>query len=322
MLHLLALLGSAQAQPLVAIVVVDQEARDSGYALEIDGWLVEDALPVDVAAGERVALVDSVGRAELLDLAPGEAWEVTGADGEAWMSKLDEEIRTDLIVVRGSEASIEALAESLNADVFSEDGRIYLSGKDILLDAPWVEDEAALEVEEVALVRVEAEAAEGAEPEQTGVFTPAPARIPTRSLAAATPAGLSSPAPAVDPPSTEAEGQAEERVAPELPRVEPEARPELRDDHPARYAGLHLCRDDVLWLHPSGTYAFRGVDGVWSVATPGVVRLLTDDGQVLFRASIDPKSRFCRDVWSPEETGDPMPAGYERFSKRKRGPAL
>lgn len=75
---LLLLLAVANAQPLVAIVVVDQEARESGYTLQLDGWLVEDALPVDVAEGELISLVDPDGRIEPLDLVPGE-----GADGTA-----------------------------------------------------------------------------------------------------------------------------------------------------------------------------------------------------------------------------------------------
>ena len=107
----------ALSDPLVAVVVVDQEARESGYALEIDGWLVDDALPVDVAEGEALQLVAPDGHTEPLDLAPGEAWEVTGPKGEAWMSLLDDEIRTDLIAVKGDARAIDALAKSLDADL-------------------------------------------------------------------------------------------------------------------------------------------------------------------------------------------------------------
>ena len=93
------------SEALVAVVVVDQEARESGYALALDGFLIDDALPVDVVEGDELVLVDPAGRTEPLDVAMGEAWEITGSDGEAWMSTLEEEVRTDVIAVRAPAAS-------------------------------------------------------------------------------------------------------------------------------------------------------------------------------------------------------------------------
>jgi len=304
---------------------VDQEARDNGYALQVDGWVVDDALPVDVADGEHVLIVDPAGRTEPLDLMPGEAWEITGPMGEAWMSLLNEEIRTDLIAVRGSPSSIEALAMSLDAQVLIEGDLTYLSAEDILYDAPWVEDADALAVDDVALVRVEAEAAQEAvvtqtEPAQVGPVGRVPAVPSLRAIPPATgPAVSTSASPHADPSS--GIGAVEETADPAIALDEPRSTdPRVGDDARPRYAGMFLCRDDVLWLDASGVYAFRGINGVWTVTTPGVVRLNTPTGEVLFRAAISPDRNFCRDVWSPEETGDPMPEGYGRFSLKKRGP--
>lgn len=322
-MSLLLLLSAAQAQPLVAIVVVDQEAREQGYTLEIDGWVVEDALPVDVAEGEQVVLVEPDGRTEPLDVAAGEAWEIVGAKGEAWMSQLDKEVRTDLIAVRGTLESVEALAESLDAQILEEDGLIWLSRKDILFDAPWVEDAEAAAVDEVSLVRVdepEEPTPDRADPVATRpVGVRGPTVDPVATAVAATPI-----APSVDLVATvpEPEGVAEPDVEPEadVPEKLALGAVDAVDDDALRanYAGLYLCRDDVLWLDPAGTYSLRGVAGVWTVQSPGVVRMLTAEGEVLFRAAIQPNSTTCRAVWTPEETGDAMPEGYERLSIFKK----
>lgn len=310
-MSLMLLLAAAQAQPLVAIVVVDEEAREQGYTLEVDGWVVEDALPVDVAEGEHLVLVEPGGRSEPLDVAPGEAWEIAGPKGEAWMSQLDKEIRTDLIAVRGSVESVSALAESLDATILEEDGLIWLAGKDILFDAPWVEDERAAKVDAVGFVRVD-EA--GEEPIRTteGSVASVPARPVIRRVAA-TPdpvaTAVAPPAPIATPVSEPVVEVGEGPTELILTAVDAD-----QDDVRANYAGLFLCRDDVLWLDAAGTYSFRGVTGVWTVQAPGVVRMLTPTDEVLFRAAIRPNSTFCRDVWSPEETGDEMPEGYERLS--------
>ncbi|MFT5459567.1 MAG: hypothetical protein ACI9K2_006082, partial [Myxococcota bacterium] len=153
MLFLLAVV--AQAQPRVAVVVVDEGARQEGYTLQLDDWVADDALPVDVAEGETVVLVSPDGSLDPLDVAPGEVWEITGQSGEAWMSLLDEEVRADVILVRGPVSAIRALARSLDAEIVVDDGKVWLSGPDILLAAPWVEDPLAREVRALELVRVE-----------------------------------------------------------------------------------------------------------------------------------------------------------------------
>ncbi|MEZ4323239.1 MAG: hypothetical protein R3F61_37590 [Myxococcota bacterium] len=291
----------AFADPVVAVVLVDREARDSGYALEIDGWLVDDALPVDVAKGEVLKLVDPEGNAEALDLAPGEAWLVTGSKGEAWMSLLDEEVRTDLIAVRGDDAAIDALATALDARVVEHEGSIYLSAEDILLHAGWVEDDQARRLDEVGFVTVQ-----DAPPTRTpirrvpaGLITRRTAETPERVkvsgvLPASAPAAVPSqseavtPAP-VDVPTPE-QAQAAERTS------EAEA---LMERSRERYAGVHLCQDDVIWLGASGVWGARGANGQWFESSPGVVRLESFDGELWWKAAFRGEKPRCQALWNP-----------------------
>ncbi|MCB9675526.1 MAG: hypothetical protein H6737_10445 [Alphaproteobacteria bacterium] len=298
---LLFLASAAFAEPLVAVVVVDQEAREQGYALEIDGWLVNDALPVDVAKGEVLRLVDPAGRTEELDLAPGEAWEVTGPDGEAWMSLLDDEIRTDLIAVRGPAEAIGALAKSLDARIEVREGVVYLKGDDILLDAGWVDDELALQVDEVTFVRVRVreDDAQPARPAGRPAIAAVPAVLPV-AVPAVAPTPVAAPeiaAPAADP------------VIDPRERTRGRAKPEPKRPPPGRvvgeaaweaYAGRHMCRGEMMWLHPDGTYGFRGVVGYWQVVSPGIVRLESLEHELWWRAAIEPTTGHCRDAWSPD----------------------
>lgn len=315
------MLTAAYAQPMVAIVVVDQEARESGYALEIDGFVVDEALPLDVAEGERLQIIEPDGRAEPLHVAPGEAWEVVGPDGEAWMSELDNEVRTDVLLVRGEAESIAALAETLDAELIVDGDRTWLAGKDVLLDAPWVDNADGLQLDEVTLVRVDDEA-------PVRLTTPAGAADkPIRRRAKAQPAIASRSAAAGSEAKPESSDSADRSSSPDGSPDDEAVEAALREssldfgaDHAVRgnYAGLHLCADDMLWLHPAGVYSLRGVTGTWSVGAPGVVRMHTDMGEVLFRAAIDPQTGFCRDVWTPEQTGHAMPEGYERFTSKRR----
>lgn len=145
-------LAVAHADPVVAIVVMDEEAREQGYALELDGWLVEDALPIDVVEGETVHLVDADGQAEPLDVAAGEAWAISGEKGEAWMSVIGEDVRSDLVAVVGEAEAVVDLATDLGVDVFREGNRYYLKGDDVLFAVPWTEARMAATIREVGLV--------------------------------------------------------------------------------------------------------------------------------------------------------------------------
>lgn len=303
MLFLLAVV--AQAQPRVAVVVVDEGARQEGYTLQLDDWVADDALPVDVAEGETVVLVSPDGSLDPLDVLPGEVWEITGQDGEAWMSLLDEEVRADVIRVRGPVSAIRALARSLDAEIVVDEGKVWLSGPDILLTAPWVDDPLAREVRAVELVRVQDEDA------ATQVTSPA-AEAPRRRVAAPVQAVTAvRPAPVVEAASVpNAEGAAiasepEVRARPESraraesrPRSEARGRKAHRQAPPlAPYVGMHLCRDQVLYLHPAGVYALGTAQGSWTVVAPGVVRLLSPSGELWYRAAINPNTGWCSAVW-------------------------
>lgn len=310
---LLFALSSAHASPHVAVVVIDEQARDEGYALQVDDWLVEDVLPVEVAEGERVHLVDADGHRERLDLEVGEAWEVTGAKGEAWMSVLEEEVRTDLIRVKGSPQTIEALAKSLDAKVVVDGDATYLSAERILFEVRWVEEEVARDVREIGLVRVEVEEVEvsgdSAVATHLGGLLKAAAKGP---LDVKQPVGVAVPIASV-PVSPEA-GMFEVleptvvAVVSALPVLDI---PLAGENARPRYAGTLLCRSSVLWLHPAGMYAVGGVEGTWSVTAPGVVRLYLDDGTLWARAAIDPDTRRCRDVWRQYDA-------VRDYSKEKR----
>lgn len=285
----------AWANPMVAVVVVDREARDQGYAIQIDGWLVEDALPVSVAQGEVLQLVDPDGRPETMQVEPGEAWEVTGPEGETWMALLDDEIRSDLLVVSGPRTAIDSLARDLGATVFEEDGKIFLSGENILLESGWVHDEKALRVEQVSFVKVRAKVAER----------------PQVPLAARSSATVLEPATRTEVPPASAPSTAEGPAAQAEPASEPSrtkrARREQKvtEDFPSdaelaayqRFAGIHVCNNELLGLRRDGTYQFRGEAGSWSMIGNRVARLHGANGAVLWRAGFN-ADRHCVAVWA------------------------
>lgn len=316
------MLSMAVAKPLVAVVVVDREAREEGYAIEIDGWLVEDALPVDVAEGEVLKLVDPDGRTERMDVAAGEAWEVTGARGETWMALLDDEIRTDLLVVTGDPSAIRELAESLEAEVFEEDGKTYLAGKDVVLDAGWVDQELALQIEQASFVKVRARDDDA--PEQPvdraplaarGAILPQVAPLAPVEEAPAPQQAVVAPAAAVATAVQPAVRVPVEQAAPEQP---------AQDDFPSdevmaqleRYSGIHVCGNRVLVnMRPDGTWAFDGIVGYWHVSAPNVVRLQTFEGQTLYKAAFDDQVQ-CMAVWAPDSID--THAGLQHGEKRKK----
>ncbi len=324
-----ALVSTASADPLVAVVVVDQEAREEGYVLEIDGWLIEDALPIDVAEGESLELIDPSGHVEPLDVRPGEAWEVTGPRGEAWMSLLDDEIRTDLIAVKGSVESVDALAEALDADILLAEGTVYLKARDVLLDAAWVEDELALQIDQVELVRVRKADKGDEDGKLPSAARPRPARR-TASIAASTwtrpvAAPVSVAEPVNAPVETEVSGGSAAAGAPDTSAEPVAPAPEVDEAvEPARavgeaaylaYAGDYQCRNETLWLNAGGTWVFRGVSGTWRMVSPGVVRMESWAGELWWRAGI--QEGHCRDVWSPMGEGF-TPPNLEPPTKRSK----
>lgn len=288
----------AAAEPLVAVVLVDREARDEGYAIQIDGWLVEDALPVDVARGEVLELVDPDGHTERMQVAAGEAWEVTGPNGETWMALLDDEIRTDLLVVRGDRQAIDDLADALDARVTEKDGALYLEGKDIVLDAGWADAELALKIEAVSFVKVRARQDDA--PRQPRA--PLSARAPMAAAPAPEPVSEAKPtgvipsvaAVAPSPPTAEVEPAAP--VASEVQAFPSDA----VLDQLRRYSGIHVCGGRVLVnMRPDGTWAFDGQRGYWHVSAPGMIRFQTFEGQLLYKAGFD-ENLHCRAVWAPD----------------------
>jgi len=313
MLPLLLALAHA-ADPLVAVVVIDQEARESGYALQLDGFLVDDAIPLDVVDGDELLLVDPDGRAEPLDVAVGEAWEITGPEGEAWMATLDEEVRTDLIAVKAPYRTVKRLAEALSAEVKVSDGVTYLAAPEVLYDLPWVEGLDTRRLEEVRYVRVDELVDDDAPvrmvrkgvarraPAVASVAVPEPAVDPVPAPMAAAPAVASVPAPVVAaarPLANTWTAAPEPEPEPVVPVIAPVSDAQLAHEAQLEaYAGLYLCRDQQLFLHPAGIYVFAGQRGEWHVGAPGIARLEGPDGELWYRAAIEPERGFCREVWT------------------------
>ncbi len=286
------LVSAALAAPQVAVVVVDLEAREEGYALALEDLVFEDALPVDVVEGDRVMVVDPDGGRHPLDVAPGEAWVVSGPEGEAWMARIGEEIRTDVLLVRGDADAVRGFAEAMGAEVRIDEDQVWLVGRDLLFQAPWAEARGLHRLDDVAFVPV------GREPPPGAVAAVDPAVGGSRR-------SVSAPARVLLDRSPDAvrgsEGEA--RVLEVTPAPEPEApiEEEVRSERdpldPGPYVGLYHCADgQPLALQPGGTFAVAGGSGDWSVSAPGVVHLHLAGGGGL-RAAIETDRHYCRAVW-------------------------
>jgi len=307
-MSLLFAVALAQAEPVVAIVVVDEAAREQGYALQLDGWMVEDALPIDVVEGETVHLVDAEGRKELLDVAAGEAWEVSGDAGDAWMSVLGEDVRTDLVAIVGDPESVVDLATDLGVDVFREGQRYYLKGDDVLFAVPWTKARLASTIREVGLVGTD-EVLEN-ETRASPPLRPTGAHDLPRFVPPRPPARTARTGPPIIPrplaevaPLAARDGRPSAEAPPrhqDLPQAAPtvrlDAEPNVSLD-PEAYAGQYRCRNELMWLHPAGVFSFRGTTGTWLVSAPGVVRMYDHEGKLLARAAVEPERGFCREAW-------------------------
>ncbi|AKF07153.1 hypothetical protein [Sandaracinus amylolyticus] len=132
---MLLILGSCAAPDAeeTAVLLLDEDARAAGIALEVGGETVESALPVPVAVDDEAYLVRPEGR-ERLALAPGELVEIRGPDGEVQRGAVD----ADRFVITGTHAGALSLGEMLGARVEP------LSGARYALHAPGVTWVAAL----------------------------------------------------------------------------------------------------------------------------------------------------------------------------------
>ncbi|UJR80266.1 hypothetical protein [Sandaracinus amylolyticus] len=111
---LLLTLGSCAAPDAeeTALLLLDEDARAAGIALEVAGETVESALPVPVAIDDDAYVVRPDGR-ERLALVPGELVEIHGADGDVRRGAVE----PDRLVITGTQAGALSLGEMLGARV-------------------------------------------------------------------------------------------------------------------------------------------------------------------------------------------------------------
>lgn len=91
-------------------MVVDEDARNAGIAVEVSGERHSGALPVAIPEGAEAAVVRP-GGVEPIAVEPGELVEVVGASGEL----RHRDTPRDQIWVGGDEASVTAFAEMIGA---------------------------------------------------------------------------------------------------------------------------------------------------------------------------------------------------------------
>jgi hypothetical protein len=296
---MLAWISVAFADPLVAVVVIDEAAREQGYALELEDLVVDDALPIDVAVGEHVQIVDPDGQRFELDVEPGEAWEVTGPQAEAWMNRIGEDVRSDVLVVRGAPDAIRSLADALDAEVRHENGQTLLIHEGILFAAPWAKMTGLDRIDEVSLVR--APTAIGG-PVRRVTLHRAPAVVRPRVAVPRTPSVPKAPiTPKVAPPVPALPAPVVTIDVAPAPTEDstpvPKATPARRDPlDPSRYFGAWLCSDGNVAILSAGGFAAAGVQGSWRVSAPGVVRLEVE-GALFGRVAFGGEGDYCRAVW-------------------------
>jgi hypothetical protein len=211
------------------------------------------------------------------------------------MSKIGEEVRTDVIEVRGSADAVAELADALGAEVKARGDRVWLVRDDILFDAPWVGDEERASVDEVRFVPVEPEVQVQTAPSAVAPRPVVRALAPTRAgVAVSLESALSAPAPADGPaPASISDILAAVEAPPAPVAVAPTTPVEL---DPLAYVGLYLCGDGtMLLLSSGGHFSHSRAVGEWKVSAPGVVRLEVG-GKLWGRAGIDVAERHCRAV--------------------------
>lgn len=113
-------------------VLLDADAREAGFALEIEGEVTASALPVAISDEVRVVLVGPEGR-RTLSVSPGELVHVVGEDGEVESLEIGEEVDPGRLQLESTREAATALADALGAEVVeTEDGMFELRGEDLL----------------------------------------------------------------------------------------------------------------------------------------------------------------------------------------------
>lgn len=114
------------------MVLLDADALDAGWAVEVDGRVVSTALPVPLWYEGGATLIAPDGASEEEEVFGGELLLVEGADGELDWLAIGTDVAPDVVLVEGTEDAAFELADQAGAEVLELDGAWQLSGRELL----------------------------------------------------------------------------------------------------------------------------------------------------------------------------------------------
>ncbi|MCP4808063.1 MAG: hypothetical protein GY884_22190 [Proteobacteria bacterium] len=119
------------------LLLLDGEALDAGWLVEVEGEPLSTALPVQ--EGDAPILLAPDGLPEEFEFYPDEITLVSGPEGDVDWLVLGDDIATDAVEVVGDEATAADIAEQLGGPFDQVDSGIWLlEAPDILLELTWV----------------------------------------------------------------------------------------------------------------------------------------------------------------------------------------
>ena len=147
----LAACGGGGEGPDSGYVLLDADARDAGYALEVAGDRVAAVLPVALGVDADAALVGPSGRV-VLSAAGGELLSVEGADAALVTRGIGDEVDDGVLYVDAPTDAARSLAAALDGALTQgEDGWFEIRGEQLLQAAATTEPAADLRAVKPAL---------------------------------------------------------------------------------------------------------------------------------------------------------------------------
>jgi len=134
---LLACTASTLGEP--GLVLLDAEALDAGWAVDVDGAITDGALPIATWSDEVVLIAPDDG-VEFVELYSGELLLVQGAGGSLEVTEPGVDVARDTVFVEGSEDAAWDLADQVGADVVELEGEWELHAPDLIEELCWAEE--------------------------------------------------------------------------------------------------------------------------------------------------------------------------------------